>query len=107
MGSRRKARKIVRRGSDLVAKQTEQISVRISPTLLSFLEKWGKAQVPEMKERAVARFAIEVFKAIADQLDTPDWHEVNRLAADAGKDVGSFIGATMKAMVETARKAKK
>lgn len=91
----------------MAAKQTTQISVRMSPALEDFLERWGQAQEPEAKPRAVARFAIEVFKAITDQLGGAGWLEITRAAADERTDVGTFIGSLLRTRIDAERKGRK
>lgn len=88
-----------------MAEQTEQIAIRINPPLKSFLERWGSGRAAFMKPASVARHAIEVFKAMAEELGS-DWLEVERKAAAQGQTPGAYIGKLLKALLEAERKQK-
>lgn len=104
---RRKARQTGVRGNYLVAKQTKQITVRISPPVEDFLERLGQEQVPDLKPRTAARFALEMFKAMKDKLEPAEWLTITQRASERGQDPGSYIGALLKSIIETEKKAKK
>lgn len=101
-----KPRRKMGRRNHRLAKQTEQISIRMDPPLKSFLERWGNARSPTMKPASVARHGVESFKEMVEELKS-NWLEVERRAADAGKRPGTYIGWLLNGMLEAERKQKK
>lgn len=73
------------------------IYVRVPKTLKSFFQRWGGSAPARMKEATAARFALEVFRVMAEELGEDFWKVASRTPGQTpGLAIASLIRDALK-----------